>query len=252
MQHIIRAEGLIKTYGGVAARRRVLDGVSVDLGRGEFIAVMGPSGSGKTTLLFALSGMDRPDGGRIEFDGQDLSSLGERALADLRRKRMGFVFQQPSMLKHLNILDNVILAALHDRRGQAARLSAKARSLMEGAGIAELAERDVSQVSGGQLQRAGICRALMNDPLVVFGDEPTGALNSSAAEGVLEMLRKIHAGGTAIALVSHDARVAARAERVLFMRDGAFVAEERLGTFAGTGLEGRVDAVTAHMRALGI
>lgn len=252
MRNIIKAEGLVKTYGSDAGKRRVLDGVSFELGAGEFVAVMGPSGSGKTTLLFALSGMDRPDGGRVAFEGRELSKLGERELADLRRTRMGFVFQQPSMLKHLNVLDNVILAALRDRRGMAAELSAKALALMEKAGIADLAGRDIAKVSGGQLQRAGICRALMNDPVVVFGDEPTGALNSAAAAEVLGMLEAVHAGGTAIALVTHDARVAARAGRVVFMRDGAIAAEESLGPFVRDELEPRVAAVTARMRELGI
>lgn len=252
MRHIIKAEGLVKTYGSDAGKRRVLDGVSFTLGAGEFVAVMGPSGSGKTTLLFALSGMDRPDEGRVEFEGRELGGLGERDLADLRRTRMGFVFQQPSMLKHLNVLDNVILAALRDRRGKAAELSAKALALMEKAGIAELAARDVAKVSGGQLQRAGICRALMNDPVVIFGDEPTGALNSAAADGVLAMLEDVHRAGTAVALVTHDARVAARAGRVVFMRDGAVAAEEGLGPFARGELEARVAAVTARMRELGI
>ena len=155
MRNIIKAEGLVKTYGSDAGKRRILDGVSFELGAGEFVAVMGPSGSGKTTLLFALSGMDRPDGGRVAFEGRELSKLGERELADLRRTRMGFVFQQPSMLKHLNVLDNVILAALRDRRGEAAELSAKALALMEKAGIADLAGRDIAKVSGGQLQRGG-------------------------------------------------------------------------------------------------
>lgn len=252
MQHIIKAEGLVKSYGAAEARRRVLDSVSVRLAPGEFVAIMGPSGSGKTTLLFALSGMDRPDEGKVEFEGRDLSKLSEKTLADLRRTRMGFVFQQPSMLKHLNILDNIILPAHRDHRGKAAELQAKAIDLMEKAGIAELAERDIAKVSGGQLQRAGICRALMNDPAVIFGDEPTGALNSAAADGVLGMLESVHAGGTAVALVTHDARVAARAGRVIFMRDGALVAEDDFGPFERPALEARVAAVSARMRELGI
>ncbi len=252
MQYVIKAEGLVKSYGAAEARRRVIDGVSLGLSPGEFIAIMGPSGSGKTTLLFALGGMDNPDEGRVDFEGRDLSTLSEKALADLRRTRMGFVFQQPSMLKHLSILDNVMLPAHRDHRGRVAELRAKAVALMEKAGIAELAERDIAEVSGGQLQRAGICRALMNDPAVLFGDEPTGALNSAAADGVLEMIEAVHSDGTAVALVTHDARVAARAGRVVFMRDGAVVAEDELGPFDRPALESRVTAVTARMRELGI
>lgn len=249
---IIKADRISKSLGEGVDQRNVLDEVSVEIETGEFVAVMGPSGSGKSTLLFALSGMDNVNDGTVDFDGKDLSVLRENELADLRRTRMGFVFQQPTMLKNLSILDNIILPSMRDNRRNVANITDRARSMMRRVGIAELESRTITQVSGGQLQRAGICRALMNNPMVIFGDEPTGALNSKSAEEIMDVLSEIHAEGTAIMLVTHDARVAIRAERILFMRDGRIVKELSLPTYDGAGLDVRVERVTAIMREIGI
>ncbi len=178
MNKIIVGQNIVKTFGEGAEKRNVLDGVSVEINTGEFVAVMGPSGSGKSTLLYALSGMDGIDSGSVLFDGVDLARLGDNELADVRRRKMGFVFQQPTLLRNLNVLDNIVLPATRDGRKNARQLSAKARALMARTDIKDLADRDITQASGGQLQRVGICRALMNDPQIIFGDEPTGALNS--------------------------------------------------------------------------
>lgn len=252
MKKLLTGEQIVKSFGTGEEKRNVLDGVSVSIQAGEFVAVMGPSGSGKSTLLFALSGTDEVDGGRVDFDGKDLAKLGESELAELRRTQMGFVFQQPTMLKNLNILDNIILPSMRGRRRPAGVITARARALMAKAGIAELAERDIAQVSGGQLQRAGICRALMNNPKMIFGDEPTGALNSRAAEDIMDLLSEIHGEGTTVLLVTHDAKVAARAERTLFMRDGNIVSELRLPKLDGQDLDGRIGQVTLKMREIGI
>lgn len=252
MKKIVIGDHIVKSYGRGDERRNVLDGVSIEVQEGEFVAVMGPSGSGKSTLMYALSGMDRVDGGKVLFDGKDLSELGENELADIRRTKMGFVFQQPTMLKNLNILDNIMLPSMRDNRRNAAQLAQKAKALMHRVGIAELEKRDITQVSGGQLQRAGICRALMNNPQIIFGDEPTGALNSQAAQEVMDLLSDIHAEGTAIMLVTHDAKVAARTERIVFMHDGKIVSELTLPRFCGTDLDGRVEKVAGRMREIGI
>ncbi|MEZ4769678.1 MAG: ABC transporter ATP-binding protein [Caldilineales bacterium] len=225
MKKILVGENLVKSYGEGDERRNVLDGVSVAINQGEFVAVMGPSGSGKSTLLYALSGMDGIDSGKVAFDGQDLSALSENELADIRRTGMGFVFQQPTLLRNLNILDNIILPSMRDRRANGAEITSKARSLMKTTGVAELENREITQASGGQLQRVGICRALMSDPKVIFGDEPTGALNSTSANEVMNLLAEIHRSGTTILLVTHDARVAARSERVLYLFDGKIAGE---------------------------
>lgn len=243
---IIVGKNIVKSFGEGDEKRNVLDGVSVEINEGEFVSVMGPSGSGKTTLMFALSGMDSVDEGAVTFDGSDLSKLNENELADIRRTKMGFVFQQPTLLRNLNILDNIILPSMRDHRGNVAGITEKARILMKRAGIEELEKRDITQASGGQLQRVGICRALMSDPKVIFGDEPTGALNSTSANEIMELLAEIHRSGTTIVLVTHDAKVAARTERVLFMHDGEIAGEYRPGLYSEAG-----DSLKAREEALG-
>jgi putative ABC transport system ATP-binding protein len=231
MNKIIKGEQIVKSFGEGAEKRNVLDGVSVNINEGEFISIMGPSGSGKTTLMFALSGMDVIDSGNIFFDGVDLSQLNDNDLADIRRRKMGFVFQQPTLLKNLKILDNIILPSMRDNKKNIGQISEKARTLLKKTNILELEKRDITQASGGQLQRVGICRALMNAPKIIFGDEPTGALNSTSANEIMDLLADIHRIGTTILLVTHDVRVAARTERTLFMFDGKISGEYLSGTY---------------------
>lgn len=231
MKQIIVCKDIVKSFGKDDEKRVVLDGVSAEINEGEFVAVMGPSGSGKSTLMFAMSGMDEVDNGSVTFGGMELSTLGGNELADIRRKNMGFVFQQPTLLKNLNILDNIILPSMRDHRKSAAQISEKARMLMEQTGIAGLENRGITQASGGQLQRVGICRALMSDPKVIFGDEPTGALNSQSADEIMELLAEIHRSGTTIVLVTHDIKVAAKTERVIFLFDGKIAGEYSTGTY---------------------
>lgn len=252
MKKIIIGDQIVKSYGQGEEKRNVLDGVSVEINEGEFVAVMGPSGSGKSTLMFALSGTDNIDSGKVVFDGRDLSTASENELSDLRRTAMGFVFQQPTMLKNLNILDNIIFPSMRDNRKDVAKILEKARTLMKRVGIAELEKRDITQVSGGQLQRAGICRSLMISPKIIFGDEPTGALNSKSAEEIMDIFSEINANDTAIMLVTHDVKVAVRTERIMFMRDGKIVSELKLPKFDGMDMDDRVEQVTAKMREIGI
>ncbi len=249
MEKIISCENVVKVFGKGDEKRNVLDGVSIDIDAGEFVSVMGPSGSGKSTLMFALGGMDGVDAGKITFDGRDLATLSENELADIRRTRMGFIFQQPTLLKNLNILDNIILAAMRDHRRNAVKITEKARMLMKKAGIMELEKRAITQASGGQLQRVGICRALMSDPKIIFGDEPTGALNSTAANEIMRLLAEIHRSGTAIMLVTHDVKVAAKTERVLFLFDGKIAGEYQAGAYDETGddLKAREEHLTAWL-----
>ena len=249
MDKVLTSHELVKTFGVGSERRAVLDGVSVDIRAGEFVAIMGPSGSGKSTLLFALSGMDAVDSGRVVFDGQELSQLDDRALADVRRTKMGFVFQQPTLLRNLNVLDNIILPAMRDGRKTASQITERARALMKMTGIEELEERGVSQASGGQLQRVGICRALMAEPKIVFGDEPTGALNSAASNEIMGLLGDVHRAGTTVVLVTHDPRVATRAERVLFLFDGEIAGEHVAERYdeASDDLDARQEALTGWL-----
>ena len=226
MKQLLSGKKIIKTFGVGEEKHRVLNEVSVTIGSGEFVSIMGPSGSGKSTLLYALSGMDGIDSGEVAFEGRRLSGLSDDALSDLRRNRMGFVFQQPTLLKNLNILDNIILPQTRDRKRNVKQLTAKARLLMRQMGIEDLEERDITQASGGQLQRAGICRALMGEPGIVFGDEPTGALDSKSSRLLLERLEVLNRErGATILMVTHDAFTASCCRRVVFLRDGKIFAQ---------------------------
>lgn len=247
MKKILKAEKLVKSFSVGSEKSIVLDEVSVEINEGEFVAVMGPSGSGKTSLIFALSGMDDFDSGKVTFEDRDVSTLSEKEMADLRRTRMEFVFQQPTMLKNLNILDNIVLPSMRDNRKQGAEVSDKAKKLMRKVGIGDLDKRDITQVSGGQLQRAGICRALINSPSIVFGDEPTGALNSKTSEEIMEIFSDLNREGVTVMFVTHDAVVAAQSERVLFMIDGKIVSELLLPKFDGTELEMRIEKIRGEM-----
>lgn len=252
MNYMITGENIVKTFGQGKDKVKVLNKVSVKIAKGEFVAIMGASGSGKSTLLFALSGMDEITGGSVKYGDTELSKLSENVLADVRRTKMGFVFQQPTMLKNLNLLDNIILPAMYEGTKNTARLTQKAKALMKNTGIEGLENRTITEISGGQLQRAGICRALMNSPEILFADEPTGALNSKASEEIMGLLVDINKGGTAILLVTHDAKVAARAERVLLTKDGKIVSELILQKYVNKDMEARGEKVFNWMATVGI
>lgn len=258
MKTLISSENIVKSYGNEnsandgAEKRNVLDGVSVSVSEGEFVTIMGPSGCGKSTLLFAMSGMDTIDSGAVFFENKDLTLFKEQELADLRRTKMGFVFQQPTLLKNLNILDNIILPVMSGNKKSSAKTVENAKMLMQKIGISELEKRDITQASGGQLQRAGICRALMSEPKIIFGDEPTGALNSKSADEVMDILVKINAEGTAILLVTHDAKIAAHSQRILFMCDGKIVNEMNLAKLDGKDIDGRTKKIITNMQEIGI
>ena len=223
METILRAEKLRKD--------EILKDISFSVYQGEMVAIMGPSGSGKSTLLYNLSGMDQPTGGKVWLKEQEITSLSERDKAKLRLHQIGFVFQQMNMMENLNILDNILLPALQankDRKGQRRdkkELMNEAESLMDKLSIAGLGERGITQVSGGQLQRACICRSMINHPEIIFADEPTGALNKSATEEVMTALTALNRDGTTILMVTHDSRLASRCGRVLYLVDGQIYGE---------------------------
>jgi putative ABC transport system ATP-binding protein len=237
---VLDAQGLTKAFNG----HPVLNGVNLQVREGELVSVMGPSGSGKSTLLYNISGMDVMTAGSVRFTGQDLGALSQKQLARLRLTTMGFIFQHVYLLKNLSLLDNVVLPAYLAGLGPREVLRERAMALLERTGVADLAERDVSEASGGQLQRVGICRALVNRPRILLGDEPTGALDSAAASEIMDILCELNAEGMTTMLVTHDAKVAARASRVLYMVDGRIVADREQGRYDGTGLERRHAEVT--------
>lgn len=210
----------------------ILNGISFDVSEGEMIAIMGPSGSGKSTLLYNISGMDNADSGKVYLNGTEIVSLSEEEKANLRLNKMGFVFQQMNMLSNLNILDNIMFPAIQALgKKRESEIKKRALDLMEHFGIYETAGRMITEVSGGQLQRACICRSMMLEPKIIFADEPTGALNQSAAETVIDTFLKINAAGTTILMVTHDGKVASKCDRVLYILDGRLRGELVLGKF---------------------
>jgi putative ABC transport system ATP-binding protein len=226
MTAVLESRDLRKTYTLAKDNvQTILKDVDLRIAPGEFIAVMGPSGSGKSTLLYNISGMDRMTSGRVLFDGQELSTLSEQELAGLRLNKMGFIFQHVHLLKNLSVFDNIVMTAYLAGNRSRDLIDRRARELMEQTGIAALADHSTNQISGGEMQRVGICRALINEPAMIFGDEPTGALNSSSAGDIMRLLGEINRGGTTILLVTHDVKVAAKTGRVLFMLDGRIVGE---------------------------
>jgi putative ABC transport system ATP-binding protein len=226
MDTLLESKQLYKAYTlGKNNQQTILKDVDLCIERGEFVSVMGPSGSGKSTLLYNISGMDRMTSGSVVFNGQELSTLSEKELAALRLNKMGFIFQHIHLLKNLSVFDNIVMTAYLARNRSRDLINQRATELMDQTGIAELADHSINQVSGGQLQRVGICRALINVPEMIFGDEPTGALNSKSATEIMTLLGDINQTGTTVLLVTHDVKVAAKTERVLFMLDGKIVAE---------------------------
>ncbi|MEL7607322.1 ABC transporter ATP-binding protein YxdL [bioreactor metagenome] len=213
---MIKVENLNKAFKNT----EVLHNISFEIKKGDFAAIMGPSGSGKSTLLYSISGMDSINSGRVLFEGTDISHMKEDELSLFRLNKMGFVFQNAQMLKNLSIFDNITLPGLVAKTESADRIRKRAVELMKKMEIEEIVNRDIREVSGGQLQRASICRAMINKPEILFLDEPTGALNSAATDQVLSILEDLNNDGMTIMTVTHDPRVAARAKKVLYIMDG--------------------------------
>jgi putative ABC transport system ATP-binding protein len=227
MEAVLGARGLAKTYSSGGVEVLALRGIDLDVAPGEFVAVMGPSGCGKSTLLYLLGGLDGPTAGTIEFQGRRVDALSETKWAVLRRRQIGFVFQFFNLVGNLTVSENVELPA---RLVGASHAEARRRSeeLLDRLGVPGQADMLPSRLSGGQQQRVALARALVNRPAVLLADEPTGNLDSASAAEVLALLREVKADGQSLVLVTHDARVAAAADRVLTMRDGVLVDETRL------------------------
>jgi ABC-type lipoprotein export system ATPase subunit len=224
---VLRALGVRRHYGHGEGLVRAVDRVDLAVAPGETVAVMGPSGCGKSTLLHLLGGLDRPSGGEVWLAGRRIDRMGERALARMRRSAVGFVFQAFHLMDELTAVENVELAAL--LAGRSPRVARRrAVDLLERVGLADRAKFLPSALSGGQRQRVAIARALANEPLVVLADEPTGNLDSAATLDVLRLFDSLHEAGQTLVVVTHDARIAATADRMISMRDGAFVDETRL------------------------
>ena len=224
---VVRCSAVTRTYANGAASVQALDHVDLLIERGEFVSLAGPSGSGKSTLLNVIGGLDRPSSGRIEIDGVDLASLDAGALADLRRDRIGFVFQAYNLIPVLSARENV--AFILELQGvAAAERRRRADAALASLGIAELADRRPGELSGGQQQRVAVARAIVTDPVLLLADEPSANLDSHTTAGLLALLRHINeAHGVTIVTATHDPAVIAFAARRIGLRDGRIVADER-------------------------
>lgn len=251
----LKVQDLCKTYVVNKRQNNVLRNVEFEVEEGELVAVMGSSGSGKSTLLYCVSGMDTMTSGEVSFFGKKIENLKQEELAQLRLTEMGFIFQQMYMLKNLSIFDNIVLSAYENpKTGRKGRkeINEHAKELMRKTGIAEIAENDITEVSGGQLQRACICRSLINHPKLLFADEPTGALNKQASTEVMEELIRFNREGTTVLLVTHDAKIAAKSDRVLYIVDGNIQGDFHLGKYESeTTLKDRERKIMNWLNELG-
>ena len=245
MEEVMKAIGLCK--------KNILFDVNFSMEKGEMAAVMGPSGSGKSTLLYSVSGMDVPTSGTVLFNGRDITKLSQNELANVRLNEMGFIFQQMYMMKNLTILDNIVFPAIESKKGNETRKEKvkRAEDLMRKLSIIDVADNDINEVSGGQLQRACICRSMINMPKLLFADEPTGALNRASSTEVMEELVKLNAEGTTIMMVTHDAKVAARCKRVFYIVDGNIEGEYVAPTEEGLSQIDRERRLNAWLMDLG-
>lgn len=231
--NILEVKDLCKTYIVNKRQNNVLKNVNFTVKEGEMVAVMGPSGSGKSTLLYSVSGMDSITAGKVNFLERDITRMSQKELAGLRLDEMGFIFQQMYMLKNLTVIDNIILPAVQSDKNRETRKETvkRGQELMRKLGIIDIADNDINEVSGGQLQRACICRSMINRPQMIFADEPTGALNRATSDEVMEELVKLNSDGTTIMLVTHDVKVAAKCTRVLYIVDGNIKGEYNLDRY---------------------
>lgn len=228
MSSVLSVKNLCKTYILNGYSNNVLRNVDFEMQQGEFVSIMGPSGSGKSTLLYTISGMEEMTSGKVVIDGEDISKLNKKAMAQFRLNKMGFIFQKMYMLKKLCVLDNILLPGYQSGKDRQ-EVRKRAEALMRRQEIIDIAEREISEISGGQLQRACLCRALINEPMILFADEPTGALNSKAANDVMHELSAANAEGTSLLIVTHSSRVAAQSDRVIYLVDGDIQGEIELG-----------------------
>lgn len=229
--NILEVKDLCKTYIVNGRQNNVLKNVNFNISEGEMVAIMGPSGSGKSTLLYSVSGLDSTTAGEVKIDNKNIVKMKEKELADLRLDEIGFIFQQMYMLKNLTITDNIILPAVQSKKNSENRneILKRGNTLMRKLGIIEIADNDINEVSGGQLQRACICRSMINNPKIIFADEPTGALNRTSSDEVMEELTKLNKNGTTIMIVTHDVKVAAKCTRIMYIVDGNIKGDYNLG-----------------------
>lgn len=249
-QTVISAKHLRKSFGKDENVQTIYADLNIDIYKGDFTVIMGSSGAGKSTLMYSLSGMDKPDSGQIDFDGTDITSLNSDRLAVFRRRECGFVFQQIYLIDKMSLMDNVITAGVLTSRNKE-DIKTRAKQLFSLVNIPEITwKKTPSQISGGEAQRAGIVRAVINRPRVLFADEPTGALNSANGTAVLDVFSSLHENGQSIVMVTHDKKSALRGSRILYIKDGKIFGECNLGKFDPDNIE-RTESFEAFITEMG-
>ncbi|MDQ0089584.1 putative ABC transport system ATP-binding protein [Paenibacillus anaericanus] len=248
---LLSTKKLCKTFSSGGHQQHVLKNLDIDLFEGDFTVIMGSSGSGKSTLLYALSGMDKPTLGEIDFEGKQIAKLNNDQLAIFRRNHCGFIFQQVHLLDNMSVLDNALASGLLVSKNKR-EMTEKAKKLLQQVGLAEMSwGKFPSQLSGGEAQRAGIVRALMNSPKIVFADEPTGALNSAASTSVLDVMTEVNRNGQSIVMVTHDMKTALRGNRILYLRDGVMCGELKLSAFDAQDNHARNEQLQSFLAEMG-
>lgn len=248
---ILSTTKLSKSFSSGGNQQHVLKNLDINLYEGDFTVIMGSSGSGKSTLLYALSGMDKPTLGEIKFENKNIAKLSNDQLAVFRRNNCGFVFQQVYLLDNMSILDNVLSSGLLISKNRK-EIVKRAKELLTQVGLNEMLWRKFpSQLSGGEAQRAGIVRALINNPKVVFADEPTGALNSASSKNVLDVMTEINTKGQSIVMVTHDIKTAMRGNRILYLKDGVICGELELEPYSTEDGHTRHDKLTSFLAEMG-
>ena len=247
---ILSAKGLCKSFAHNGGQIHVLSHIDLDLYEGDFTVIMGASGSGKSTLLYALSGMDRARAGQVYYRECDLVSMSEKHLTRLRHTDFGFIFQQMHLISNLSLFENVVVPGYLSKKWTAAEVRSRAERLLEDMGTGSVKTHLPSQVSGGEQQRCAIARAVINDPKVLFADEPTGALNRHNTTEVLNLLTRLNKVGQSILMVTHDMRAALRATRLLYLEDGKITGELILPEYNSEEEKSRETQVTAWLNSL--
>ncbi|MBO4375464.1 MAG: ABC transporter ATP-binding protein [Lachnospiraceae bacterium] len=248
---ILKTEKLCKSFSNGGVQQHVIKNLDLEIREGDFTVIMGASGSGKSTLLYALSGMDRPGMGKVIFNGKEIQGLSNDELAMFRRENCGFVFQSIYLLDNQTVLDNVLTAAFIVQKNTHETVS-KVKDLLNRVGLDEEDfAKYPNQLSGGEAQRVGIVRAIINDPGILFADEPTGQLNSSSGKEVLDIFTDIHRKGQSIVMVTHDLKTALRGNRVLYLRDGGIVGDHSLPPYTEGDEKERRNELTAFLEEMG-
>ncbi len=250
MKTILQAKDLCKTFSNGSVQQHVLRNLKLEIREGDFAVIMGSSGSGKSTMLYSLSGIDRPTLGQVMYEGEDISGYSNDRLAVFRRKHCGFVFQQNYLNDTMDVLDNIMVSGLLVSRDRK-KIAKRAMELLLAVGLTEeVFHKFPAQLSGGEAQRAAIVRGLINEPEILFADEPTGALNSGNTEHVLDVLTRFHESGQTIVMVTHDIRSARRGNRILYLKDGIITGELELGTYE-SGDRKRHDMLRGFLQEMG-